>query len=193
MYYFRRCWLWLLFILGIGMIILHYGYRLVAIILPIIFKLFQLDMNEYNSINNRIYQFSNNGFETLLIIFILIILALVLWLAKDLLSGQLRRDFLSDRFTRSLIRYVPTGNTKLIAEEEKRANWWIRRGRIIKKHGKLVLRIPCGNNAAIIDVIQRRCDGYVNQWLSQNYPKSNWSPIEIKHGLFITWLYVKEK
>lgn len=193
MYYFRRCWLWLLFILGIGMIILHYGYRLVAMILPIIFKFSQLDMNLYSSINNRIYQFSNNGFETLLIIFILIILALVLWLAKDLLLGQLQRDFLSDRFTKSLIRYVPTGNTKLIAEEEKRANWWIRKGRIVKKHGKLVLRIPCGNNAAIVDIIRRRCDGYVNQWLSQNYPNSNWSPLEIKHGLFITWLYVKEK
>lgn len=193
MYYFRRCWLWLLFILGMGMIVLHYGYRLLAIILPIIFRLFQLDMNEYNSINNRIYQFSNNGFETLLIIFILIILALVLWLAKDLLSGQLKSDFLSDKFTKSLIRYVPMDNTKLIATEEKRANWWIRRGRIIKKHGKLVLRIPCGNNAAIIEIIRKRCDGYVNQWLSQNYPNSNWSPIEIKHGLFITWLYVREK
>ena len=176
-----------------GMIVLHYGYRLLAIILPIIFRLFQLDMNEYNSINNRIYQFSNNGFETLLIIFILIILALVLWLAKDLLSGQLKSDFLSDKFTKSLIRYVPMDNTKLIATEEKRANWWIRRGRIIKKHGKLVLRIPCGNNAAIIEIIRKRCDGYVNQWLSQNYPNSNWSPIEIKHGLFITWLYVREK
>lgn len=193
MYYFRKCWSGLLFILGIGMIILHYGYRLIAIILPIIFRLFQLDMNEYNSINNRIYQFSNNGYETLLIIFILIILALVLWLAKDLLSGQLKRDFLSDRFTKSLIRYVPTESIRLISEEEKRANWWIRKGRIVKKHGKLVLRIPCGNNAAVIEIIRKRCDGYVNQWLSQNYPKSNWSPLEIKHGLFITWLYVKEK
>ena len=193
MYYFRKWWLWLLFILGIGMIILHYGYRLITLVLSIVFKLSQLDMNLYNSINNKIYQFSSNGYESLLMIFILIIPGLVLWFAKDLLSGQLRRDFLSDRFTKSLIRYVPTGNTKLIAEEEKRANWWIRRGRIIKKHGKLVLRIPCGNNAAIIDIIQRRCDGYANQWLAQTYPKSNWSPIEIKHGLFITWLYVKEK
>lgn len=193
MYYFRRCWLWLLFILGIGMIILHYGYRLIAMILPIIFKFSQLDMNEYNSINNRIYEFSNNGYELLLIIFILMILGLALWLACNLLSGQIQRDFLSDRFTKSLIRYIPTGNTKLIAEEEKRANWWIRRGRIVKKHGKLVLRIPCGNNAAIVEIIRKRCDGYANQWLAQNYPNSNWGPLEIKHGLFITWLHVKEK
>lgn len=193
MYYFRRCWLWLLFILGIGMIILHYGYRLVAMILPIIFKFSQLDMNLYSSINNRIYQFSNNGFETLLIIFILIILALVIWFISNVTSGQFKRDFLSDRLTKSLTRYVPTGNTKLIAGEEKRANWWIRRGRIVKKHGKLVLRIPCGNNAAIIEIIRKRCDGYANQWLAQNYPNSNWSPIEIKHGLFITWLYIREK
>lgn len=193
MYYFRKWWLGLLFVLGMGMIVLHYGYRLVTMIMSIIFKLSQLDMNLYSSINNRIYQISNNGFETLLIIFILTIPGLVLWLAKDLLLGQLQRDFLSDRLTKSLIRYVPTGNTKLIAEEEKRANWWIRKGRIIKKHGKLVLRIPCGNNAAIIDIIRRRCDGYVNQWLAQTYPNSNWNTIEIKHGLFITWLYVKEK
>ena len=193
MYYFRRCWLWLLFILGIGMIILHYGYRLVAMILPIIFKFSQLDMNLYSSINNRIYQFSNNGFETLLIIFILIILALVIWFISNVTSGQFKRDFLSDRLTKSLTRYVPTENVKLISAEEKRANWWIRKGRIVKRHGKLMLKIPCGNNAAVIEIIRKRCDGYVNQWLAQNYPNSNWSPIEIKHGLFITWLYVKEK
>ena len=193
MYYFRKLWLWLLFILGMGMIVLHYGYRLLAMILPIIFKFSQLDMNEYNSINNRIYEFSNNGYELLLIIFILMILGLALWLACNLLSGQIQRDFLVDRLTKSLIRYIPTGNTKLIAEEEKRANWWIRKGRIIKKHGKLVLRIPCGSNAAVIEIIRKRCDGYANQWLAQNYPNSNWGPIEIKHGLFITWLYVKEK
>lgn len=193
MYYFRRCWLWLLFILGIGMIILHYGYRLVAMILPIIFKFSQLDMNLYSSINNRIYQFSNNRFETLLIIFILIILALVIWFISNVTSGQFKRDFLSDRLTKSLTRYVPTENVKLISAEEKRANWWIRKGRIVKRHGKLMLKIPCGNNAAVIEIIRKRCDGYVNQWLAQNYPNSNWSPIEIKHGLFITWLYVKEK
>ena len=193
MYYFRKWWLGLLFVLGMGMIVLHYGYRLVTMIMSIIFKLSQLDMNLYSSINNRIYQISNNGFETLLIIFILTIPGLVLWLAKDLLLGQLQRDFLSDRFTKSLIRYVPTESIRLISEEEKRANWWIRKGRIVKKHGKLMLKIPCGNNAAVIDIIQRRCDGYANQWLAQNYPNSNWSPLEIKHGLFITWLYVREK
>lgn len=193
MYYLRKWWLCLLFVLGIGMMILHYGYRLVTVIMPIVFKFSQLDMNLYGSINNRIYQFSNNGFEALLIIFILIILALVLWLVKDLLSGQFKRDFLSDRFTKSLIRYVPTESIRLISEEEKRANWWIRKGRIVKRHGKLMLKIPCGNNAAIIEIIRKRCDGYVNQWLAQNYPNSNWSPLEIKHGLFITWLYVREK
>lgn len=175
------------------MIILHYGYRLVAMILPIIFKFSQLDMNLYSSINNRIYQFSNNRFETLLIIFILIILALVIWFISNVTSGQFKRDFLSDRLTKSLTRYVPTENVKLISAEEKRANWWIRKGRIVKRHGKLMLKIPCGNNAAVIEIIRKRCDGYVNQWLAQNYPNSNWSPIEIKHGLFITWLYVKEK
>ena len=177
MYYLRKWWLCLLFVLGIGMMILHYGYRLVTVIMPIVFKFSQLDMNLYGSINNRIYQFSNNGFEALLIIFILIILALVLWLVKDLLSGQFKRDFLSDRFTKSLIRYVPTESIRLISEEEKRANWWIRKGRIVKRHGKLMLKIPCGNNAAIIEIIRKRCDGYVNQWLAQNYPNSNWSPL----------------
>ncbi len=193
MYYFRKWWLWLLFILGIGMIILHYGYRLITLVLSIIFKFSQLDMNLYSSINDRIYQISNNGFEYLLITFILTIPVLVLWFAWNLFSGQLRRDFLSDRFTKSVIRYVPMESIKLISEEEKRANWWIRKGRIVKKHGKLMLKIPCGNNAAVIDIIQRRCDGYANQWLAQNYPNSNWSPLEIKHGLFITWLYVREK
>ncbi|MDM8284883.1 hypothetical protein [Ligilactobacillus salivarius] len=193
MYYFRKWWLGLLFVLGVGMIVLHYGYRLITLVLSIVFKFSQLDINLYNSINNRIYQFSNNGYESLLIIFILIIPVLVIWFILNVTSGQFKRDFLSDRLTKSLTRYVPTENVKLISAEEKRANWWIRKGRIVKRHGKLMLKIPCGNNAAIIEIIRKRCDGYVNQWLAQNYPNSNWSPLEIKHGLFITWLYVREK
>lgn len=193
MYYFRKWWLGLLFVLGVGMIVLHYGYRLITLVLSIVFKFSQLDINLYNSINNRIYQFSNNGYESLLIIFILIIPVLVIWFISNVTSGQFKRDFLADRFTKSLIRYVPTESIRLISEEEKRANWWIRRGRIVKKHGKLVLRIPCGNNATIIEIIRKRCDGYANQWLAQNYPNSNWGPIEIKHGLFITWIYIREK
>lgn len=193
MYYLRKWWLGLLFILGMGMTVLHYGYRLVTVIISIIFRFSQLDMNEYNLIDIKIQKFSDNGFDLLLTILLIVVFVLICWFISNLTSGQLQRDFLVDRLTKSLIRYVPTGNTKLIAEEEKRANWWIRRGRIIKKHGKLVLRIPCGNNAAVIEIIRKRCDGYVNQWLSQNYPNSNWSPLEIKHGLFITWLYVKEK
>lgn len=193
MYYFRKLWLWLLFILGMGMIVLHYGYRLVTVIMSIIFKFSQLDMNLYNLIDIKIQKFSDNGFDLLLTILLIVVFVLICWLISNLTSGQLQRDFLSDRFTKSLIRYVPTGNTKLIAEEEKRANWWIRKGRIVKRHGKLMLKIPCGNNAAIIEIIRKRCDGYANQWLAQNYPKSNWSPIEIKHGIFITWLYIREK
>lgn len=193
MYYFRKLWLWLLFILGMGMIVLHYGYRLLAMIFSIIFKFSQLDMNEYNLIDIKIQKFSDDGFNLLLTILLIVVFVLTCWFISNLTSGQLQRDFLADRFTKSLIRYIPTESIRLISEEEKRANWWIRKGRIVKKHGKLVLRIPCGNNAAIVDIIRRRCDGYANQWLAQNYPKSNWSPIEIKHGLFITWLYIKEK
>ncbi|MBZ4025459.1 hypothetical protein K7E17_06565 [Ligilactobacillus salivarius] len=193
MFYHRKWWLWLLFILGIGMLILRYGYRLAVVILSATFKLFQLDMAKYDLINYRLQYISNNGYELLLIILLLTITILVSWLALNLISGQFQRDIYSDRFTRSLIRYIPTENTKLVSSEEKRANWWIRKGRIIKKHGKLVLRIPCGNNAAIVEIIRKRCDGYANQWLAQNYPNSNWGPLEIKHGLFITWLYVKEK
>ena len=193
MYYYKKYWLLLLVYIALGLGALRLGCKLLALLLFEVFKLLSLDMNKYTVIVNKMQTVSINWFNNLLTMLILTIVTLICWLIIDLITGQFKRDITSRQLIKSLLRHVSSSNIKLVAEEEKLANKWIGFGRIICKRGKFMLKIPCGNNVSVINIIMKRCDGYVNQWLAQNYPRKNWAPIEVKHGLFITWLYVREK
>lgn len=183
----------LLVYIALGLGALRLGYKLLALLILEVFKLLGLDMSKYAVIADKMQTFSTNWFNNLLALLILVIVALVCWLIINLITGQLRRDIASRQLIKSLLRHVSSSNIKLVAEEEKLANKWLKFGRIISKRGKFMLKIPCGGNASVANIIVKRCDGYVSQWLAQNYPRKNWAPIEVKHGLFITWLYVREK
>lgn len=193
MYYYKKYWLWLLAYITLGLGALRLGCKLLVVLLFEAFKLIGLDMGKYAVIADKMQTFSTNWFNNLLALLILVIVALFCWLIANLITGQLKRDIASRQLVKSLLRHVSSSNIKLVAEEEKLANKWIGFGRIICKRGKFMLKIPCGGNASVANIIMKRCDGYVNQWLAQNYPRKNWAPIEVKHGLFITWLYVREK
>ena len=193
MYYYKKYWLLLLMYIALGLGALRLGYKLLALLTLEVFKLLGLDMSKCAIIIGKMQAFSVNWFNNLLTMLILTIVTLICWLIIDLITGQFKRDITSRQLIKSLLRHVSSSNIKLVAEEEKLANKWLKFGRIIRKRGKLMLKIPCGNNISVVNVIMKRCDGYVNQWLAQNYPRKNWAPIEVKHGLFITWLYVREK
>lgn len=193
MYYYKKYWLWLLAYIALGLGTLRLGYKLLALLLFEVFKLLGLDMSKCAIIIGKIQTFSITWFNNLLTMLILIIGVLICWFIINSITGQLKRDIASRQLIKSLLRHVSSSNIKLVAEEEKLANKWLKFGRIISKRGKLMLKIPCGNNVSVVNIIMKRCDGYVNQWLAQNYPRKNWAPIEVKHGLFITWLYVREK
>ena len=193
MYYYKKYWLLLLVYITLGLGALRLGYKLLALLLFEVFKLLSLDMNKYTVIVNKMQTVSINWFNNLLALLTLVIVVLICWFFINSITGQLKRDIASRQLIKSLLRHISSSNLKLVAEEEKLANKWLKFGRIIRKRGKLMLKIPCGNNVSVINIIMKRCDGYVNQWLAQNYPRKNWAPIEVKHGLFITWLYVREK
>lgn len=193
MYYYKKYWLLLLVYITLGLGALRLGYKLLALLLFEVFKLLSLDMNKYTVIVNKMQTVSINWFNNLLALLTLVIVVLVCWFFINSITGQLKRDIASRQLIKSLLRHVSSSNVKLVAEEEKLANKWLKFGRIIRKRGKFMLKIPCGNNVSVVNIIMKRCNGYVNQWLAQNYPRKNWAPIEVKHGLFITWLYVREK
>lgn len=193
MYYYKKYWLLLLVYITLGLGVLKLGYKLLALLLFEVFKLLGLDMSKCAIIIGKIQTFSIDWFNNLLATLILTIGVLICWFFINLITGQFKRDITSRQLVKSLLRHVSSSNIKLVAEEEKLANKWLKFGRIISKRGKFMLKIPCGGNASVANIIMKRCDDYVNQWLAQNYPRKNWAPIEVKHGLFITWLYVKEK
>lgn len=193
MYYYKKYWLLLLVYITLGLGALRLGYKIISLLLLAVFKLLGLDMSKCAIIIGKIQTFSIDWFNNLLAMLILTIGVLICWFFINSITGQLKRDIASRQLIKSLLRHISSSNVKLVAEEEKLANKWLKFGRIIRKRGKFMLKIPCGNNVSVVNIIMKRCDGYVNQWLAQNYPRKNWTPIEVKHGLFITWLYVREK
>lgn len=78
--------------------------------------------------------------------------------------------------------------------EERKANYWLKRLRIIKWKGRMIVLIPCGPNAAVQNIIQKRCEQYLISWLVTNIKRSKWSiKINIHNSVHFNWLYVSEK
>ena len=70
---------------------------------------------------------------TTVLLYIVTILSvlLIVWLLVDIFSGQLKLDLKSAQITRLLRRQVSSESMQVVASEERSANRWIRKGRII--------------------------------------------------------------
>lgn len=120
-------------------------------------------------------------------IFIIVIYITLIFIATiNVLTGQLYLDYKSMQVAKFLMREVSQ-------KEEKKANWWIKKLRIIKWRGKLVLIIPCAGTGSVVSTIQKRCDLSLLSWLNDNFPSINWMPQNIKNNGFITWVITYEK
>lgn len=112
----------------------------------------------------------------------------VFWGILNILTGQLYRDFKSMQVTKFLRR-----NQKNLFGEERQANWWISKGRFVKRRKKMVLKIPCTNNSAVTRIIMKQCEQGLMKWLNDNFKKIDWQVPEVKNGGFISWIIVKQK
>lgn len=124
-------------------------------------------------------------FRSLLIWFAVLIVA---WCILDIFTGQLYRDYRSVQ----LSRYLKRSDSELSGEEQ-RANRWISRSRFIRWNGRTMLIIPCFGNNAVEQIIQKRCESTLMQWLSDNFKKYAWQPMIVKHRGFITFLVIQTK
>lgn len=118
---------------------------------------------------------------------------LIIWLLVDIFSGQFKLDLKSAQITRLLRRRVSSENIQVVASEERSANRWIRKGRIIQRDSKLMFVIPCFGSSAVAAIIQKRCEDYLLKWLDNNFPRTKWTPLDTKTSGLGTWLIVKEK
>lgn len=124
-------------------------------------------------------------FRSLLIWFTVFILV---WMILDVFTGQLYRDYRSAQ----LSRYLKRSDSEL-SREEQRANWWISRSRFIRWDGLTMLIIPSSGNSAVEQIIQKRCESTLMQWLSDNFKNYRWQPMIVKHSGFIMFLVIKTK
>ena len=139
MYYYKKYWLLLLVYIALGLGALRLGYKLLVLLTLEVFKLLGLDMGKYAVIADKMQTFSINWFNNLLALLTLVIVALFCWLIINLITGQFKRDITSRQLVKSLLRHVSSSNIKLVAEEEKLANKWLKFGRIIRKRVICVL------------------------------------------------------
>lgn len=146
-----------------------------------------------NTINKNIDIYSFKLFMISKQIFIILIVLLIAWLIINIISGQLLRDIYSSRLTKKLLRHVSDNPQQMIAKEENKANFWIKKGRITKKKGKLIFRIPCASNESVFNIIDQRSASFTSSWLQNTYKNVNWLPTTVTHNIFFSWLVIKEK
>lgn len=113
---------------------------------------------------------------------------IVAWLILDIFTGQLYRDYRSVQ----LSRYLKRSDSEL-SREEQRANRWISRSRFIRWNGRTMLIIPCVGNNAVEQIVKKRCESTLMQWLADNFNNYNWQPMIVKHSGFITLLVIQTK
>ena len=78
--------------------------------------------------------------------------------------------------------------------EENKANYWLKRLRIIRWKGRIMVLISCGPNAAVQRIIKERCEQYLINWLTTNLNGYKWNvKINIHNSIHFNWLYVSEK
>lgn len=191
LFYFRK--LWSLIYLVLGTFYLTCEYVLVKIIEYIANFLSASGKVHFAT---KVYHFVTrvHHFVTLLLYIVTILsVLLIVWLLVDIFSGQLKLDLKSAQITRLLRRQVSSESLQVVASEEKSANCWIRKGRIIQRDSKLMFIIPCFGSSAVAAIIQKRCEDYLLKWLDNNFPRTKWTPLATKTSGLGTWLIVKEK
>lgn len=189
MIYFRRVWMKLLTVL----LVLWFAVLSLIKILGFLVQ----ELNQQGVVNDRLSKINSyliNAKEYIEGLTILLCFILVVWFLLNLVTGQLKRDYYSVQLSKHLQRQTNQGNLQMNTIEENKANFWLKRLRIIKWRRRLIVLIPSGPNAAVEDVIQTRCNRYLINWLITNMKKYRWNAkLDIYNSLHFNWLYASEK
>ncbi|MFP7774895.1 hypothetical protein ACLHIM_07065 [Ligilactobacillus sp. LYQ112] len=120
------------------------------------------------------------------------IMILIMWFVINVCTGQLIRDVKSAQLKKQLTKIV--GNE--ISENvilSKKVNQMIRKLRIIKLRGKLLVVIPAGNTLEIANNIESRWDNGGVEWLENYFKNKKWRPIKRVHKFFRNYEVIREK
>lgn len=191
LFYFRR--IWTAIYLAVGFLYLSCRYVIVKFFdyignFWIAYNYFSSDA-PFKSFISKVNSFSTGCLYSMGFLFII----LVVWLIVDIFSGQFKLDLKSAQITRLLRRQVSSESLQVVASEERSANRWIRKGRIVKRDGKLMFVIPCFGSSAVAAIIQKRCEEYLPKWLDNNFSRIKWTPLDTKTSGLGTWFLVREK
>lgn len=190
MIYFRRLWA--------KMLTIFFMLWIIVLGLKQVLDLLFNRLSQRGVINNRLNLIDNYWLviskEYLAGLILLMLLILILWLLLNLITGQLKRDYCSVQLSKHLQRQIVQNSYQMNSIEENKANYWLKRLRIIRWKGRIMVLIPCGPNAAVQRIIKERCEQYLINWLTTNLNGYKWNiKINIHNSIHFNWLYVSEK
>lgn len=177
MLYFRIVWvkiiLFLFVLLGIAKIILIPLSKLM-IWISIMPELAIMNCSsKLMTASAKLSGFSIDLINLVIVLLFLIGITLAIWLIMDVFNGQLKLDYYSVQLGKHLQR-SQTNNLQMVKSEQEKANYWLKKLRIVKWKHRLYVLIPCGPNAAVEDVIKERCDNYTIGWLNLTIKNTTW-------------------
>lgn len=145
----------------------------------------------YSQKLNTIKLYFEGAVLTIILLLCLLLMVITIF---DLVTGQIKRDYYSVQLGKHLQRNIGKNNSQLVESEQEKANYWLKRLRIIKWRHRIYLLIPCGPKAAVQEVIRERCENYLIDWLNLNMSRINWTNrINKRNSLHFNWLIVAEK
>lgn len=197
MLYFRR--IWFKFILLLTMLIVVSKLVLVPLSKVIMWVANQPlivaagKLNGLVVVSGKVSKLANDLVAIAIALLILTGMLLTVWLIIDVINGQLKLDYYSIQLGKHLQR--STGNTlQMMKIEQDKANYWLKRLRIIHWKHRLYVLIPCGPSAAVEEIVKDRCDNYIIGWLNLTIKNTNWiNKITEYNRAHFNWLIVKEK
>ena len=196
MFYIRRILSRILLVVLSLYLLMRLIMALTQYLIPVVVKVAVIVQFDSQSLIAHMQQFNasvTNIVHKLVIYLLVFITVVIIGGIIDACTGQLCRDIKSAQLARFLIRQTDSDTVTMNKREEKIANKWVRRARIVRWHKRLRLLIPCVGNSAVVGLIEERCRQHLVDWLSSNFADTHWTPMRVKIGGLFSWIIISEK
>lgn len=128
-------------------------------------------------------------------ILVFLLVGVIIWFATDYKSGQFHNDYIAWSFGRMLQKTLPEStNSGLNNEDDRNANHYLKKCKIVKSNNRLSVIIPCGRQAAILQIIQDRCSrASASTWLNERYSNVHFKEAKINRSSMFNEIIFQQK
>ena len=128
-------------------------------------------------------------------VLMIVVIGVVIWFVVDYKSGQFHNDYIAWNFGRMLQKTLPeTTDSSLVNYDDRTANHYLKKCKIVKSDNQLSVIIPCGRQAVILQIIQDRCSrASANIWLNERYSNIHFKEAKINRDSMSNEIIFQQK